>query len=79
MAAATPSQGVSEGVIGPNLTHFASRTTFAGSIFDNNDQNLRTWLRDPQAAKPGNKMLIPGAPLTPDEITKLIAYLDTLR
>ncbi len=71
--------GVSEGIIGPNLTHFATRTTFAGSIFDNNDANLRRWLRDPQGEKPGNKMIIPGAPLTPDEITKLIAYLNTLR
>ena len=72
-------QGISSGMVGPNLTHIASRTTFAGSIFNNNDQNLRTWLRDPQAAKPGNKMIIPGGPLAPDEITKLIAYLDTLR
>ncbi|MBA3267142.1 MAG: cytochrome c oxidase subunit II [Acidimicrobiia bacterium] len=71
--------GLSEGVIGPNLTHFATRTSFAGSIFDNNDANLRRWLRDPQGEKPGNKMIIPGAPLTPDEITKLIAYLNTLR
>ena len=71
--------GVSEGVLGPNLTHFATRTSFAGSIFANNDANLRIWLRDPQAAKPGNKMIIPGAPLTPDEITKLTAYLNTLR
>jgi cytochrome c oxidase subunit II len=72
-------EGVSEGNIGPNLTHFASRTTFAGSIFDNNDANLRRWLRDPQGEKPGNKMIIPGAPLTPDEITELIVYLNTLR
>lgn len=72
-------EGVSEGKIGPNLSHFATRTTFAGSIFDNNDHNLRTWLRDPQAAKPGNKMVIPGAPLEPDEITELINYLNTLR
>jgi cytochrome c oxidase subunit 2 len=71
-------EGVSSGMVGPNLTHIATRTSFAGSIFNNNDINLRTWLRDPQAAKPGNKMIIPGAPLTPDEITKLIAYLDTL-
>jgi cytochrome c oxidase subunit 2 len=71
-------EGVSAGMVGPNLTHIATRTSFAGSIFNNNDTNLRTWLRDPQAAKPGNKMIIPGAPLTPDEITKLIAYLDTL-
>ena len=72
-------EGVSEGIIGPNLTHFATRTSFAGSIFANNDANLRKWLRDPQGEKPGNKMIIPGAPLTPDEITKLIAYLNTLR
>jgi len=72
-------QGVSAGVVGPNLTHLASRTTFAGSIFDRNDANLRKWLTNPQGEKPGNAMKIPGAPLTPDEITKLIGYLDTLR
>jgi cytochrome c oxidase subunit 2 len=72
-------EGVSAGKVGPNLTHLATRTSFAGSIFNNNDQNLRTWLRDPQAAKPGNRMIITGGPLNPDEITKLIAYLDTLR
>jgi cytochrome c oxidase subunit II len=71
-------EGVSEGDIGPNLTHFASRGTFAGSIFENTPDDLRTWLRDPQGAKPGNLMQIPGAPLTSDEITKLIAYLETL-
>jgi cytochrome c oxidase subunit 2 len=72
-------QGVSAGVVGPNLTHIASRTTFAGSIFDRNDANLRKWLTNPQAEKPGNAMKIPGAPLTPDEITKLIGYLDSLQ
>lgn len=71
-------QGVSQGNIGPNLTKFATRGTFAGSIFKNNPDDLRTWLRDPQAAKPGNLMRIPGAPLSSDEITKLIAYLETL-
>jgi cytochrome c oxidase subunit 2 len=72
-------EGVSQGTIGPNLSHFATRTSFAGSIFDNNDANLRRWLRDPQGEKPGNKMLIPGGPLKPDEITELINYLNTLR
>jgi len=71
-------EGVSEGNIGPNLTHFASRGTFAGSMFENNPDDLRTWLRDPQGVKPGNLMQIPGAPLSSDEITKLIAYLETL-
>jgi cytochrome c oxidase subunit II len=72
-------EGVSEGKIGPNLSHFATRTSFAGSIFENNDANLRRWLRDPQGEKPGNKMIIPGGPLKPDEITELIIYLNTLR
>ncbi|MDQ3897819.1 MAG: cytochrome c oxidase subunit II [Actinomycetota bacterium] len=71
--------GVSSGTVGPNLTHFATRTSFAGSIYDNNDANLRKWLSDPQGVKPGNKMIIPGGPPKPDEITKLIAYLDSLR
>jgi len=72
-------EGVSEGKVGPNLSHFATRTSFAGSIFENNDVNLRRWLHDPQGEKPGNKMVIPGGPLKPDEITELITYLDTLR
>lgn len=72
-------QGVSEGTIGPNLTHFASRGTFAGSIFENNPKNLRTWLSDPEKAKPGNQMIIPGAPLSDGEIEQLIAYLETLK
>jgi cytochrome c oxidase subunit 2 len=72
-------EGVSTGNIGPNLTHFASRGTFAGSLFKNNAESLRIWLKDPQAAKPGNAMRIPGLPLKPDEIEKLIAYLETLK
>ncbi len=71
-------EGLSNATIGPNLTHFASRTTFAGSMFDNNDANLRRWLADPQGVKPGNAMVIPGGPLNPDEITKLIGYLNSL-
>jgi cytochrome c oxidase subunit 2 len=72
-------EGVATGTIGPNLTHFATRTTFAGSMFDNTDANLRKWLSDPQGVKPGNAMVIPGGKLSPDEVTKLIAYLNTLR
>ncbi|MGH9180123.1 MAG: c-type cytochrome, partial [Acidimicrobiales bacterium] len=71
--------GVSEGKIGPNLTHFDSRETFAGSIFTNTPENLRKWLADPLGVKPGNDMVIPGGPLNPDEVTKLIAYMETLK
>jgi cytochrome c oxidase subunit 2 len=62
--------------VGPDLTHFASRGTFAGATEDRTDENLRAWLRNPQAVKPGNDMVIP--PLSEDDITALIAYLDSL-
>jgi cytochrome c oxidase subunit 2 len=69
--------GVSAGTVGPNLTHLQSRDTFAGAIYDLNDTNLRMWLRDPPAAKPGSVM--PDLHLSEAEITSLIAYLDTLK
>jgi cytochrome c oxidase subunit 2 len=65
------------GVIGPNLTHFASRTSFAGSTFPNNAVNLRHWLADPPGVKPGADM--PNLHLTPQQIDALIAYLQSRR
>ena len=69
--------GVSQGKVGPNLTHLQSRSTFAGSMFALNQGNLRTWLKNPPGVKPGSVM--PDLGLTEDEITKLIAYLETLQ
>ena len=67
--------------VGPNLTHFASRTSFAGSIFDRNPDNLRAWLTDAPKEKPGSKMPAGVATmgLSQDDITALIAYLQSLR
>jgi len=65
------------GKIGPNLTHFASRGTLAGSIFDNNTQNLRTWLKDPPTAKPGS--IMPNLGLNDHELDVLVAYLQSLK
>jgi cytochrome c oxidase subunit 2 len=62
--------------IGPNLTHLWSRTTFAGAMYPLTEDNLRRWLQDPQAMKPGNDMVIK---LTPDQIDALVAYLKTLK
>ena len=70
-------RGVSNGEVGPDLTHLASRTTFAGSMFEMNAANLRTWLRDPPGVKPGSKM--PNLNLSSEEITNLVAYLQTLK
>jgi cytochrome c oxidase subunit 2 len=69
--------GISEGVVGPNLTHFKSRSVFAGAIFENTDNNLRLWLANPPAEKPGSVM--PNLGLSADQINQLVAYLDTLR
>jgi cytochrome c oxidase subunit 2 len=64
------------GLVGPNLTHFSSRRTFAGALLENNDANLRAWLDNPPAIKPGSVM--PDYNLTPEQIDDLIAYLRTL-
>ena len=60
----------------PDLTHFASRTTFAGAMFDTNEENLAEWLRDPPAMKPG--ALMPDYGLSEDQIADLVAYLMSL-
>jgi cytochrome c oxidase subunit 2 len=70
-------KGTSSGIVGPDLTHFKSRDVFAGAIFANNDNNLRLWLTNPPAEKPGSVM--PNLNLTQDQISKLVAYLDTLQ
>jgi cytochrome c oxidase subunit 2 len=72
-------QGVptAQGKVGPNLTHFASRGTFAGSLFENNTTELRLWLKDPPKAKPGS--IMPNLGLNDQEIDALIAYLQSLK
>jgi cytochrome c oxidase subunit 2 len=70
-------EGVSTGKIGPNLTHVYSRTSFAGSMFDMSPENLRTWLHDPPGVKPGSKM--PNLKLSPEDVSSLVAYLQTLK
>lgn len=70
------------GRIGPNLTHLYSRERFAGAVFELNNRNMRRWLRDPPAMKPmvpDNGQGMPNLGLSEDEITQLIAYLETLK
>jgi cytochrome c oxidase subunit 2 len=68
-------QGVTEAPrnVGPDLTHFASRETFAGALFTLNEANLRAWIEDPPAVKPG--ALMPDYNLSSDEIDAVVAYL----
>jgi cytochrome c oxidase subunit 2 len=77
-------QGVEGAVarVGPNLTHLQSRETFAGATFDLTPDNLRRWLRDPSAMKPMRPergLGMPNLHLSEQEITQLVAFLETLR
>ena len=72
-------QGVSSGVIGPNLTHIASRTTIASGLFPNDSSHLASWIADAPALKPGAIMTRMKPPLTDADIAALIAYLQSLR
>lgn len=65
------------GTIGPDLTHFAARTTMASAMADRTPENVQRWLQNPQAMKPG--ALMPNLNLSQDAIDKLVAYLDGLK
>ncbi len=70
-------QGISFGVLGPDLNHVGSRSTLAGGILDNTAENLAAWLRDPPAMKPGS--LMPTIGLSEEEIAALVAYLRSMQ
>ena len=65
------------GIIGPDLTHFASRRTLGAGIVENNRGNLAGWIVNPQALKPGNRM--PPMYLGASDLQAVIAYLESLR
>jgi cytochrome c oxidase subunit II len=65
------------GYVGPDLTHLASRATIAALTLVNTASNLRSWIANPQHAKPGNRM--PGLDLPAADVDALAAYLEGLR
>lgn len=66
------------GTVGPNLAGVASRTTIAGGAVPNNGpDDLKAWIMNPPAKKPGT--LMPNLGLTDDEATKIVAYLELLK
>lgn len=64
------------GRFGPDLTHLMSRETIAAGIAANNAGELRRWLQNPAALKPG--CLMPSMNLTDKELDEVTAYLLTL-
>lgn len=69
------------GVVGPNLTHFSSRTTLGSGIFENTDENLKNWIKFPKKMKPGNLMNLDqvNMVLNDKDVDELVAYLNSLK
>ena len=65
------------GQVAPDLSHVASRRTIAAGTLAMNHANLRGWIANPQLAKPGNNM--PAVRMSPDQLSAITAYLETLR
>jgi cytochrome c oxidase subunit II len=67
---------VANGQFGPDLTHLMSRDTIASGAASNTPENLRLWIENPDAIKPGS--LMPAMNLSREEFDRLNAYLLTL-
>ncbi len=71
----------------PDLTHFASRSSYAGSLFELYDRDggvdrnqLEAWIRNPAAEKPADAEGLRGMPdlgLSEDQIDDVVAFLLT--
>lgn len=81
------------GVIGPDLTHIASRLTIAGSLYPNDAHHLARWIKNARLMKPGVimntlgmneydpilKMRVTAGGLTDPQIADIVAYLQSLK
>ena len=69
---------VETGRVGPDLTHFGSRSTIGAATLPNTRDNLLAWLAAPQRIKPGAGM--PGFAALPEaEVEELADYLMGLK
>jgi cytochrome c oxidase subunit 2 len=67
---------VAKGKFGPDLTHLASRATIGSGIVQNNPQNLRQWIDNPDTIKPGS--LMPKMNLNEHDLNAITAHMLTL-
>lgn len=68
---------IANGRFGPDLTHLMSRATIAAGAAKNTQENLRLWIQNPDAIKPGS--LMPAMKLSDSDLDALVSYLETLR
>jgi cytochrome c oxidase subunit 2 len=78
-------QGVSAGIVGPNLTHFGSRTSLGAGLFPNDARHVALWIKNSPAMKPGSTMPPFGKSATmpagydDQQLADLAAYLLSLK
>jgi cytochrome c oxidase subunit 2 len=65
-----------DGRFGPDLTHLMSRTTIAAGAAQNTRDNLRLWIQNPNAIKPGS--LMPAMKLNDADLDAVVNYMETL-
>ena len=84
---------MSIGVIGPNLTHIATRSTIGAGLFPNDAPHMARWLKNAKLMKPGSLMPPLGkdqidpstgkkamtGTLTDQQIADIVAYLMALK
>jgi cytochrome c oxidase subunit 2 len=54
-----------------------SRATLGSGVIPNTPENLRSWVKDPQAIKRGN--LMPNMQLNSRELDEIVLYLSSLK
>jgi cytochrome c oxidase subunit II len=65
------------GRFGPDLTHLMSRGTIASGAAENTPRNMRLWIQDPNAIKPGS--LMPAMKLSDADLDAVVSYMETLQ
>jgi cytochrome c oxidase subunit 2 len=73
----TVSATAAKGTFGPDLSHLMSRATLGSGMIPNTKENLRAWIKDPQAIKRGN--LMPNMQLNSRELDDVVTYLASLK
>jgi cytochrome c oxidase subunit 2 len=66
-----------QGTLGPDLTDVGSRALLGAGAIENTPQNMRAWIRDAPAIKPGVQMPSFGS-LSDRDVAALAAYLESL-
>ncbi|MGD0269177.1 MAG: cytochrome c oxidase subunit II [Candidatus Sulfotelmatobacter sp.] len=65
-----------DGRFGPDLTHLMSRATIAAGAAQNTRENLRLWIQNPSALKPGS--LMPAMKLSDADLDAVVNYMESL-